>query len=527
VNRRGPLVRAAWLLVPPLVLLAVAELVAALVAPASFGASDSLRVGALLERDEARGGMWVRLAGERARDVFVPDPSGKRRVVLLGGSSTQGFPEDVLERRLAAASRGASGPAPGTAADAEPGWEVFNLGRAGYGSWRVRRVLERALELAPDVVVVYCGHNEFVEAGFVREREGQVSVGGRRWYEHLRTFQLMASWFREGHAARAAAPDGPPGRELHPVEPDDVRAWVTSYEMTQRVYARYARNLEAMVEVARAAGVRVLLCTVIGNDFAGPKRSRCPEGADAARFDALAQRAVALLPPRTVDSLASGVRLDGPDWGLGLDADRAGAPPEGPGPAWEPPALRPLSGAFAPAPRTHGSKQASVAGAHWTDPAGWSADVPLVLETYAALVAGAADPDERERLERADALLGDALAVCPDHAHGLWLAGLVRHMLGDAAGAAERLARAHRRDWAPSRANDVTNGIVRDLAARLDDPGVRLLDLEALARGRCPDGLVGYEILLDECHLHPGVRPVIMEDVAAALAAWERDDPLR
>ena len=263
MTSRGPLTRLAWVLVPVVLLIVVAEGVLAVVGLEEYSATESFIDGALVERDEAAGGVTVRFAGERARDVLVTDPRGARRVFLFGGSNTQGFPEDTLSASLDELTRSGGGPG-----GSGPDWEVFNLGRAGYGSWRVRLVLEQALTLEPDDVVLYCGHNEFVEAGFVRERQGALEDAdalGPRWYERLASFRLLARAFRR--APESVATSSP--RTVRPVEPDNVRAWVTSYDQTREVYDRYAQNLEAMIASAREAGARVLVCTLVANDFSG------------------------------------------------------------------------------------------------------------------------------------------------------------------------------------------------------------------------------------------------------------------
>ena len=54
-------------------------------------------------------------------------------------------------------------------------------------------------------------------------------------------------------------------------------------------------------------------------------------------------------------------------------------------------------------------------------------------------------------------------------------------------------------------------------------PGATLLDSAARFAAACPGGLVGYELLMDRCHLQPGARHVLMADVARALL----DLPLR
>ena len=133
-------------------------------------------------------------------EVLVPPKGERRRVLLVGGSNTQLFPGEVLEERLVARSAEAGG---------RRGWEVVNLGRPGYGSERLRIYLAQAMVLEPDVVVIYTGHNEFVEAGFADDLHRRRDHAATRWtdratraLQRLRTFNLLT---------RAFAPDRPRG----------------------------------------------------------------------------------------------------------------------------------------------------------------------------------------------------------------------------------------------------------------------------------------------------------------------------
>ncbi|MYK41910.1 MAG: hypothetical protein F4049_17045 [Gemmatimonadetes bacterium] len=95
-------------------------------------------------------------AGQMGEHFFVePAPANRYRVVFVGASTVQGFPHP---RRLAAASF-----LQAMLADAWPEREVevVNLGITSIASFAVAQVVEDALVLSPDLVVVYTGHNEF------------------------------------------------------------------------------------------------------------------------------------------------------------------------------------------------------------------------------------------------------------------------------------------------------------------------------------------------------------------------------
>jgi hypothetical protein len=153
--------------------------------------------------------------------------------------------------------------------------------------------------------------------------------------------------------------------------------------------------------------------------------------------------------------------------------------------------------------------------------------VTELLSTYAQVVERAPTDDERRLLSVAAARFNEVLAICPDHPLTLYELGLVRYLLGDDDGAARLLRAAAAYDRAPTHGNDVVNGVVRDLAAeQADDPDVRCVDAEQLVRAACPQGLVGYELMMDNCHLHTQARyalvdlfvPQLLELGRAALA---------
>ena len=95
-------------------------------------------------------------SGRMAAQPFLEPPARKRfRVAFVGASTVQGYP---YTQALAAPSF--------LAAMLEDIWpdkeiQVFNLGVTSIASFAVARMVEDALPLKPDLVVVYTGHNEF------------------------------------------------------------------------------------------------------------------------------------------------------------------------------------------------------------------------------------------------------------------------------------------------------------------------------------------------------------------------------
>ena len=84
-------------------------------------------------------------------------PPDTRRVFCLGGSTTYGRPYDDTTsfpgwlRELL----------PHIAPQAR--WEVINAGGVSYASYRVARLTQELVQYEPDLLIVYTGHNEFLE----------------------------------------------------------------------------------------------------------------------------------------------------------------------------------------------------------------------------------------------------------------------------------------------------------------------------------------------------------------------------
>jgi hypothetical protein len=453
--------------------------------------------------DAARpGGFQVHIADAGQPPIDVPPKGAAPRVLLLGGSNTAGWPTRRFRDMLDA----------GRARKDLPGFEVYNLGRAGYGSGRVRILLEQALVTRPDVVVIHSGHNEFVERGFAWELL-------RRWKStavlsvldtamRLRALAHTVDVLRARHADAdgAALPDrsGRSGSDLFEQ---------MTYDQTLFFYESYRENLRAMVAAARAAGSGVLLTTVLSNMFDAPMLSTPPpalSAADLERLRSLREGARELLPRRYTHGLiATGpdapvIRLAARDWGHLLPDEefqqrlrRQGLSPA--------PALRTCTGVLSGAP-------------YWNPRELWSDNVVELMPTIAAVCERSPTNAERAALEQALVLYSEALGIAPDLPDLLHESGICHYLLGHDALAEEHLRASMRFDRAPIKGNDASNDIVRAIAAEYaDDPGVRCVDVDALFRERSPQRLVGYEVMYDNCHPHLLARLIILEDLAPAV----------
>lgn len=187
-------------------------------------------------------------------DSFLADkPAGSRRIFVLGGSTVQGRPYSIetsfatwLKLRLQAASPATS-------------FEVVNCGGVSYASYRVAKILAEVLDHEPDAIVIYTGHNEFLEDreyAAVREMSWL-----RRWIAHAASHVRTVTWIR-GKLHRT-----PTRTSLMSAEVDarlDHQGGLASYHRDPiwrlGVETHFAATLQRMIVMAEAADVPVLLC---------------------------------------------------------------------------------------------------------------------------------------------------------------------------------------------------------------------------------------------------------------------------
>ena len=442
---------------------------------------------AYLVPDPDRPGGWV-FGREKEGDEERVAPKGARiRVVVFGGSNAQSF----RGGRLPGALNGMSG---------EDRFEVVNLGRGAYGSGRVAIVFDQALErIEPDLALIYTGDNEFVESVFLRmlvdrEKEGHLK-GLTRPFLRTRTGTLLARLLR-------SESDGRP----EPIQHTALRFFGnTTYAETLAHYDVLRENLRRMLERAREGGVRVVLMTVVYNRFAPPWLSTIPpdtEPDDIRAFERLRAEALALLPAWFEPLLLSRdtARLQAFDW-----TSRGEGSAEGRRPDPDLPGRRPCSGPLANADPLYG------------DPKVWNEIVYRVFDSLAIL--HARSPGDAD-LERAEELLLRCVGLLPEHADVHFELALVQYALGrNVAEVERRFLLAGDLDRAPQRANEVVNDTIREVAAEFLE--VELFDADAIFAERMPGRLVGYEWMLDHCHMTRGGRIVMMSDLAEAiLARW-------
>jgi lysophospholipase L1-like esterase len=192
-------------------------------------------------------------SGFRARK----DP-GSFRIFCLGGSTVQGRPyqpptafSQWLQLNLQAA---------------EPSrqWEVVNCGGVSYASYRLVPILEEVLGHDPDLVILYTGHNEFLEDrsyGDYRQPSGLTRVS-QQVVSRLRTVALARrGWLAlRGEPTTRSPPETLPS-EVHARldEEGGLALYQRDDAWRRQVIDHFGLNLRRMIRLAEEANVPLLL----------------------------------------------------------------------------------------------------------------------------------------------------------------------------------------------------------------------------------------------------------------------------
>ena len=192
-------------------------------------------------------------------------PVGGYRIFCLGGSTTYGHPYDDRTSFCGWLREFLS------AADSSRQWEVINAGGISYASYREAMLMEELAQYEPDLFVILCGHNEFLEkrtyATVIQmpsvARELGSAMSRTRSYSVLR--RLIS-----GPTGRPSEPMGQ--RDLLPGEvktllDDGVgpEAYSRDKLQPQQVVAHFRLNLLRMVDIASSAGASVMFVTPASN----------------------------------------------------------------------------------------------------------------------------------------------------------------------------------------------------------------------------------------------------------------------
>lgn len=208
---------------------------------------------------------YTERAGTSEQYAFVdPKPTNTVRVLLVGESAIQGYPEP---RHLAASAF--------LQLMLQDAWperrvEVINLGTTAIASFPVLGILTEALNYQPDLVVIYTGHNEFFGT------YGVASVGragSRPWMLRANRWLHSLALVQGLHSLRPRATSGD-NRTL--MEEMMGQNYIAENDWRRRAAANLLyENVGEMLRRCAAHSVPAMVCTLPTNE-----RGLAPIGLD-------------------------------------------------------------------------------------------------------------------------------------------------------------------------------------------------------------------------------------------------------
>lgn len=188
------------------------------------------------------------------------------RIFCLGGSTVGGEPfrketsfTTWLELSL-------------EAADPSRRWRVVNCGGISYASYRLVPILEEILQnYEPDLILVYTGHNEFLEDRSYRHIKllAPYLVRPVSWLARTRTYHVILQ------GRRWLAGDDSEAFQGRPILKDETdamleyRGGLARYHRDEKwrrdVILHYQYNLRRMVQLCRKRGVPMILMNPVSN----------------------------------------------------------------------------------------------------------------------------------------------------------------------------------------------------------------------------------------------------------------------
>jgi len=181
------------------------------------------------------------------------------RIFCVGGSTVQGRPfaiETAFSTWLELSLQ---------AADESKQFNVVNCGGVSYASYRLAPIVDEILGYQPDLIVLYTGHNEFLED---RTCESIKSTSPLVLSVHQKLSLLKTYSFIRSLAISGASSD----RDVLPKEVEarlDFRDGLKKYTRNEawksNVVYHFNHNLKRMVLAAQSAGVPLMICNPVAN----------------------------------------------------------------------------------------------------------------------------------------------------------------------------------------------------------------------------------------------------------------------
>lgn len=200
------------------------------------------------------------------QEFKLDKPENCFRIFVIGGSSAYGFPwgAQVSFTRFLGDALQASWPGKVI--------EVINASGMSYGSHRLRIMVHEVLNYEPDALIIYGGHNEFVERRFYRDLLKRPPELDRlrlllyRWrlysfmtriYEKIARKLQSSGQLEDANEKTIGELLGIDVSREHSVDVNEAEK--------AEVQSLFEENFRAILDLTTQAGVPVVLCTVPSN----------------------------------------------------------------------------------------------------------------------------------------------------------------------------------------------------------------------------------------------------------------------
>jgi hypothetical protein len=193
-----------------------------------------------------------------ANDVFLKKkPEKGYRIIVMGGSTALGFPygnllmfSRILHRRLQDTFP-------------EKRIEVVNTALTAVNSWTLLDFTDEVLEVEPDLILIYAGHNEYYGALGVASLESLGSsrfiIGLNLYLNRFRIFRL----FRDGWRLLSPSSGRPEGTLMKRI----VKERLIPFDnpLYQAGLEQFEQNMQKILHKAGKTGVPVLIGELVSN----------------------------------------------------------------------------------------------------------------------------------------------------------------------------------------------------------------------------------------------------------------------
>lgn len=170
-----------------------------------------------------------------------------RRIFVLGGSTVQGRPYETetafstwVQLRL-------------QASDPKHRYEVVNCGGVSYASYRLAIILKEVLQHSPDAIVLYTGHNEFLE-------ERSYATLNRGFLQRLAESSRLVSAIRSARPLVKSPTVLSSEVRTRLDGPDGLERYVRDSDWRDAVVEHFGECLGRMVAACEQASVPLVLC---------------------------------------------------------------------------------------------------------------------------------------------------------------------------------------------------------------------------------------------------------------------------